>query len=297
MMSKCLFALPQSASRTDILCRALDAEQGHIDMRRFPDGETYLRIATDTKGKVAILVSSLEQPDPKLLPLIFAADALRDLGASKVGLVAPYLAYMRQDHRFQPGEAITSRTFAKVLSNHFDWLVTVDPHLHRFASLEEIYTTPVRVVHAAPQIGDWIQANVMKPLVIGPDSESEQWVAQVAARAGAPYVVCSKTRLGDRDVRIAIPDLSIYRDCHPVLIDDVVSSGRTLLVALARLREMGFGKADCAVIHPLFAQDAFNRLSAVCGRIVSTDTIIHPSNAISMMNDIADAVRDLCDAM
>ena len=106
------------------------------------------------------LVCTLDRPDAKMLPLLFAAAAARELGASQVGLVAPYLAYMRQDRRFKPGEAVTSREFARLLSGAFDWLVTVDPHLHRYASLAEIYRIPTRVVHAAPLISQWIRTRI-----------------------------------------------------------------------------------------------------------------------------------------
>jgi len=140
------------------------------------------------------------------LPLLFAADTARDLGARRIGLVAPYLAYMRQDIRFHAGEAVTSRTFAAILSRHLDWLVTVDPHLHRYHELSEIYRIPTQVVHAAPFLASWIKRNVARPLIIGPDLESEQWVSQVAADADAPFLVCEKIRSGDRHVTISIPN-------------------------------------------------------------------------------------------
>ena len=139
-----------------------------------------------------MLVCTLDRPDDKFLPLVFAAAAARDLGAHGSALSAPYLAYMRQDRRFQPGEAVTSTYFAKLLSSQIDWLVTVDPHLHRRGSLAEIYSIPTQVMHAAPLISDWIRSEVKMPLLIGPDSESEQWVAAVARDAGAPHVVLQK---------------------------------------------------------------------------------------------------------
>ena len=123
---------------------------------------------------------------------MFAAGAARDLGASLIVLVAPYLAYMRQDKRFHTGEAITSRTFASMLSAAVDGLVTVDPHLHRYHALDEIYRVPTRVVASAPAIARWVRKNVANPLLIGPDTESEQWVAAVARDAGAPGIVLQK---------------------------------------------------------------------------------------------------------
>jgi ribose-phosphate pyrophosphokinase len=133
---------------------------------------------------------------------------------------------MRQDIRFHAGEAVTSRTFAAILSRHLDWLVTVDPHLHRYHALSEIYRIPTQVVHAARLLASWIKRNVARPLIIGPDLESEQWVSQVAADADAPFLVCEKIRSGDRDVTISIPNAPAFLDRQPVLVDDIASSGR-----------------------------------------------------------------------
>src|SRR3569832_2014110 len=99
---------------------------------------------------------------------------------------------MRQDVRFHPGEAVRSRTFARLLSSSFDGLVTVDPHLHRWHSLSQLYPIASRVVPAAPAIAEWIRANVADPIVVGPDAESAQWVAEVARLVGVPHLVMEK---------------------------------------------------------------------------------------------------------
>lgn len=112
----------------------------------------------EVQGCHIALVAQLPDPDRSIPSLLFLAHALRDLGAARVGLVAPYLPYMRQHARFKPGEAITSVAFAKIISAAFDWLVTVDPHLHRRASLDEIYTIPSEVVPSAPAIAVLVQA-------------------------------------------------------------------------------------------------------------------------------------------
>ena len=286
-----LFALSGSEALAQPLSAALDAEVGTIEHRQFPDGETYLRVVSDISDREVILLSSLDHPDAKLLPLLFAADTARDLGARRIGLVAPYLAYMRQDIRFHAGEAVTSRTFAAILSRHLDWLVTVDPHLHRYHELSEIYRIPTQVVHAAPFLASWIKRNVARPLIIGPDLESEQWVSQVAADADAPFLVCEKIRSGDRDVTISIPNAPAFLDRQPVLVDDIASSGRTLTEAARQLVGMGFARPDCVVVHPLFAGDAAQVLGGLVERIVSTNAVAHASNDIDVMPAIAEAVR------
>src|SRR3546814_748198 len=185
-------------------------------------------------------------PYTTLFRSVFAADAARDLGVREVTLVAPYLSYMRQDRRFQLGEAVSSKSFARLVSATFDRLVTVDPHLHRYPALSTLYTIPDITLHAAPALADWIAAHVEAPLLIGPDEESEQWVSAIAARVGAPFTVLRKVRHGDRSVDVEVPDLGAWRGRQPVLADDIASSGRTLIEAARKVALQGFAKPVCA---------------------------------------------------
>ncbi|RAN38163.1 ribose-phosphate pyrophosphokinase [Hyphomonas pacifica] len=274
--------LPGNTAMASELARLTGGELGTLAVRRFPDEETYVRIETDVRGKHVDLVCTLARPDPQLTGLLFAAATARELGAESVGLIAPYLAYMRQDRRFSEGESVSARHFARMLSSVFDRLVTVDPHLHRIHDLGEIFPIATRVVHAAPALADWIWQNVENPLVIGPDSESEQWVSDVASRAGAPYLVLSKTRHGDRDVEIAAPGLADWAGRQPVLIDDIVSSGRTMIEAARHFHSAGFPKPVCVVVHAIFADQSYATLQTVASRIVSTNSVRHPSAEISI---------------
>lgn len=270
----------------EIIARALaeraNADLGAIETRRFPDGEAYVRILSVVKDREVEFVCTLARPDEQILSLIFAAATARELGAARVNLIAPYLAYMRQDKRFKEGEAISSAHFARLLSQSFDGLVTVDPHLHRRADLGEIFSIATRVEHAAPLLADWIKDYVREPLVVGPDEESEQWVAAVAGRAGAPHIVSKKTRRGDRDVSIELPDLSGLRGRRAVLVDDIVSSGRTMIETARKLATAGMAKPVCVAVHALFADQSYAELLSLCERVVSTDTVPHASNAISV---------------
>lgn len=285
-----ILPLPGNETFARHLAEAGGWELGHIETRRFPDGESYVRILSDVADRPVDLVCTLARPDDGFLRLAFAADAARALGASEVTLIAPYLSYMRQDRRFQPGEAVTSKTFARVLSSTFDRLVTVDPHLHRYPVLSALYTIPADTLHAAPLLADWIAAEVDQPLIIGPDEESEQWVSAIARRITAPYAVLRKIRHGDRNVDVELPDLSEWKARCPVLVDDIASSGRTLIEAARKLPSQGFQKPICAVVHGVFAEDSYERLKALADRIVSTDSIPHESNAIQLAPLIARAI-------
>jgi ribose-phosphate pyrophosphokinase len=232
------------------------------------------------------LVESLARPDAKIAPLLFAADAAMSLGAARVGLIAPYLCYMRQDRRFQPGEAITSRSFARLVSESFDWLVTVDPHLHRYKSLGEIYAIPAAALHAGPLLADWIKAHVRQPVIVGPDAESAQWVSAVAGRCGAPWRVLDKQRQGDRSVIVAPPRDWPIAGAATVLVDDIVSSGETIAQAA---RVLG-GRPLCVAIHAVLADGAAARLADAGVKLVATDSIPGPFAAIPLPPLIAPAV-------
>jgi len=294
-MTPLVYVLPGYESLGAALLKDLGADRGDISVRRFPDGESYIRLLTAPKGRAVIFVCGLDRPNDKSIELYFAACAAHELGAASIGVVAPYLAYMRQDARFNEGEAITSVYFAKWVSQFADWLVTVDPHLHRHSSLDGIYSIPSVVVSSTAAISHWIRTQVSNPLIVGPDAESAQWVEQIAARVGCPVVVLHKERLGDHEVRVSLPDIRPWRECTPVLVDDIVSTARTMLAAIAQLRAASMQQPPvCIGVHALFSADAHAALlNAGIGRIVTCNTVKHPSNAIDVFPDIANAVRSI----
>ena len=220
------------------------------------------------------------------------ADAARAQGARRIGLVAPYLGYMRQDKAFHPGEAITSVTFARLLSGAVDWIVTLDPHLHRYPTLASVYSIPSIVASAAKPIASWIRDNLDDPVLVGPDEESSQWVARIAELAHVRSTVLRKKRSGDFNVTIAAEGLSAIDGGTPVIIDDIASSARTMIEAVRVLREAGQRPPICVAVHPIFAGDAYDKLNAAGpAAIVSTNAVTHASNAIDVSTEIATSIE------
>ena len=292
MTAPLLIAMPGNEAMTRALAQTLGAEMGQLDMHAFPDGETYLRFATELATRTLVIVCTLDRPNDKILPLLFAAATARELGAAKIGLVAPYLAYMRQDRRFKPGEAVTSRQIAQLLSNAFDWLVTVDPHLHRYGSLGDIYRIPTRVVHAASLISEWIREHVANPLIIGPDNESEQWVSAVAKDASAPYTVLEKVRRGDRDVEISVKNQAAIEGRTPVFVDDIISSGRTMIEAVHTIRPRGTASPICIAVHGVFADNSDVLLAQAGARVVTSNSIPHRTNDIDVVTILVSSINE-----
>lgn len=264
-----------------------------IGRHRFPDGEWRLRLPPALPPRVVVW-RTLDRPNEKLVELLLVARAARELGAQHLTLVAPYLAYMRQDMAFHPGEVVSQRIVGRFLADLFDALITVDPHLHRVATLQEAApVTQAVVLSGAPLLADHVAQRRGDVLLLGPDEESLQWVAQAARRHGWSHAVCRKVRHGDRDVRIALPEVPVAGRAV-VLMDDVASSGHTLAEAAHLLRAAGAASVDVAVTHALFAEGAQALVQAAgVETIWSTDCIAHPTNAVSIAPAVAQALNAL----
>ncbi len=264
-----------------------------IQQHQFPDQETCITTNWPCNGKNIYLLTSIEHPDKKILPLIFAAQNLKKKGAKAVYLIAPYLPYMRQDKAFNPGEGISANYFAKLISCFFDGLVTIDPHLHRIKNLSEVYSIPTYVSHAAPAIADWIKQHIENPLIIGPDSESEQWIEATAKIYNLPFMALDKIRKGDKSVEIQIKDLSQWANKTPVLVDDIISSGHTIIETCKHLKTLKFTRPAVIAIHGIFAQDAYQTLIPYCKTICTTNSILHDSNTIDISEILSAGIIDL----
>lgn len=272
----------------------LNLALGEHVQRQFPDGESYLNIISDVAGQDVVVLCQLHQPNNKLIDLMLFAETAKQQGAKTVSLVAPYLAYMRQDKKFQPGECITSRHISTWISERFDSIITIDPHLHRYHRLNEIYSIPNTVLHATDLMADYIRQYISMPLVIGPDSESEQWANAVAQQAGCDSIVLTKVRNGDHDVEVSLPELENYPNHQPVLIDDIISTGKTMIKAAENIVSLGGKPPICICVHPVFAEGAIEEMAlADIAEVISCDTIIHENNKITVVDKLAQAIIDM----
>jgi ribose-phosphate pyrophosphokinase len=284
-----------------------------VETHRFPDGESLVRLQAAPPR--AIIVRSLDRPNDKLVELHLLADNLRRRGARSLTLVAPYMAYMRQDMAFRPGEAVSQEIIGRWLAGLFDRIVCMDPHLHRTPTLGPIFPG-IRAdsVSAAPLLGAWVaEISVPTPEVplvtLGPDEEAEPLIAQAAEGAQAwlrrvrgldeataarsILSACGrKVRRGDRDVSITLPATPSVQGCKVALIDDVISSGGTMM-ELARLARLaGAVSIVAAATHALFPPEnlaAFTK--AGIERMGSVSTVAHPVHAISAAPLLAQCLR------
>ncbi len=264
------------------LARAARLPYAEVDIHTFPDGESRLLLPENMPSRVAFC-RSLDHPNNKLLELILAAASAREQGVEHCTLVAPYLCYMRQDKAFMPGEVVSQRIIGKLIADYFTEVLTVDAHLHRIAHLSEAIPAGVAMnLKATQPMAHFLATQFDNPLLFGPDQESEQWVAAIAAHEKLDYVVASKQRFGDKDVVVKLPSAQ-YQGRDIVLLDDVASTGRTLEVAARELESHAPASISVLVTHALFVGDAQQRLAAAgVVNIWSCDSISHQSNVVHL---------------
>lgn len=287
-----LHAFPDEAQPAYALARALGIECKFVDVHVFPDGEV-LPTAPET-APTTIVYRSLARPADKLVPLLLACDAWRRAGARRLILVAPYLCYLRQDSVFTPGQPISQNVIGTLLGDRFDRIVTVDAHLHRTPEISAVFPqTTAANLSATPLIATWLKRTYPAvDLVVGPDVESEPWVRQVADALGVAYRLFSKTRLGDSEVRLALQTPADFAGRSVALVDDICSSGGTLIKAAETLKAAGARAIAACVTHALFDAEVERGLRAAgVTAIASTDSVIHPTSAISLAPLLANALR------
>lgn len=293
MMPVALHSFEHGESHARELASKLGLDVHLIDVHTFPDGES--RIGISGSARTSLVYCPLDRPNTRLVDLMLAADALRRAGTRRLVLVAPYLCYMRQDKAFHEGEAVSQQAVARFLSSLFDRVVTVDAHLHRVSSLAEVFPDiEAENLIAADTIARFAAERGIgeDTLVAGPDEEAAQWVGRLAAALGVPAITGKKARRGDREVEIVFPDLDL--EGRSVLIaDDIVSSGGTVLSAIAAMKARGAISVRVAITHALFDTDVYERmLNAGADAVWSTTSVPHPTNAISLAGLLGEALHN-----
>ena len=265
------------------------------EIKRFPDGEKYVRITGNVNGKtVAVIQSFYHQPDEFLIEYFLMVDTLKDLGAKRVLGVVPYFAYARQDERFKPGEAVSFKIVTKLIEEvGTDEIYTVDTHLHRVEQLSEIFRIPAHNLTAVPLLAQYIKKNfeLTNPIVIGPDEEAEQWAKVAAKELEAEYDVLEKERLGPSEVRIKTRELDV-KNRDIVIVDDIISTGGTMVEAIKMLKEHGAKNIIAACTHPILVQNALTKIyQAGALAVIGTDTVPSSISFVSVAPVIAEALR------
>jgi ribose-phosphate pyrophosphokinase len=286
-------SLPSSVEDAARLALRLDLPMHRIDQHSFPDGE--IRLTIGPASPTAIIYASLDHPNDKLVALLFAAEALRRGGCKRIILLSPYLCYMRQDAAFREGEAISQKAVGHLLAGIADRIITVDAHLHRIHEIATVFPGIEAVnLSAMPVIAETLRREGIDPatVVIGPDAESRRWVSDLANRVGVSHAVARKTRRGDRSVEIGFDEPGLIAGRPALMIDDIVSSGGTMMACAKALAAAGATAIDAIVTHALFPATLRHDMALAGIRSIrSTHSVPHPTNAFILDDLYVSALR------
>ena len=286
-------SLPCSAGDARRLASLLGVPFREIALHRFPDSE--MRVKVGRAAATTIIHASLDQPNDKLIALLFAAEALKRAGTKRLVLLAPYLCYMRQDIAFSEGEAISQKAVGQLIATIADRIITVDAHLHRTHDIRTVFPgIEAENLSAMPAIANTLHASGIDPatIVVGPDAESGPFVNELAGRLGLMSLVAQKIRRGDNSVEISFADPALVSGWPVLLVDDVVSSGGTLIACAKALAAAGATTIDAVVTHALFPNALVTSFeNAGIRSLRSTTSVSHPTNAISLDDVLAAALR------
>ena len=280
------------------LSQLMGLELVSVEIKKFPDGETYVRILGEVSGRDVVYINSLQRsPNESLIETLLTLDALRDLGAARLIAVIPYMSYARQDSRFNPGEAISVQTIAKLFkSMRLDHLVTVDMHLHRITDPSSLFGANFHNITGVRELAKYIKRNysVENTVVIGPDEEAEQWAKIMAEDLGGlEYGVLKKTRLTAEKVAVVAEGLNVQGK-NVIIVDDIISTGGTIVEAVNTLRNLGAREIYVTTVHPLLIGNAYAKLLRLNLRdLVGTNSVLSPISKVSIAPAIGEKIMEI----
>jgi ribose-phosphate pyrophosphokinase len=265
-----MYIIGGTASKTvaEELASMLKIPLANTISKRFPDDEFYFRILDDIKGKKVIIVQTT-YPDPNLVELLLIQNAVEEAGAKEITVVIPYYGYARQDTKFQDGEAISAKALAGLISLNADRVITVDPHKEHIL---DFFSTSAFSCTAVPEIAKYLKQKGID-MILAPDKGALDRAKQASEIIKCDFDYMEKTRIDGSTVEMK-PKKLRAENKTVAIVDDIISTGGTMALAIKELKKQGAKKVYVACTHGLFAGEAIKKLtSAGCDEIIATDTI------------------------
>lgn len=254
---------------------------------RFPDGECYTRIDSEALNDDVVIVQNT-YPDSNMIEMFLLQDAVKKMGSKSITLVIPYFGYARQDRVFKPGEPESAKVMIKHLGIMCDRVFTVDIHKE---SVLDYFDCPHKDLKAAPAIAEYFRSKGID-LVLSPDVGAKDRAKAVGDEMGVPYDHLEKVRLSGSDVKIS----PAHMDCtgkNILIVDDMISTGGTIVAAKRALNEAGATNVSVACTHGLFVNNALEKLTGnSLGAVLCCNTLENEVSHISVAEIIADALKE-----
>ncbi|HCR04190.1 MAG TPA: ribose-phosphate pyrophosphokinase [Gemmatimonadetes bacterium] len=266
-------------------------------IRQFADGELFVRIDKNARGRDVIILQPTNAPAENMVELLLLIDAAKRASAARVTAVVPYFGYGRQDRKDQPRVAIGAKLMANLMvAAGTDRVVSIDFHQHQ---IQGFFDIPVDHLYAAPVFTRFFREKGLKDLVVvAPDVGSAKMARGYSKRLGATFAIIDKRRSGPNasEVMNVVGDVE-GRTC--ILTDDMVDTGGTIANAVHALKDRGADKVYAVATHALFSGSAAKNLSATpLEEFVVTNTIHIPEErrfpqltVLSVGGLLADAIR------
>ena len=284
-----MFVVGGSASQllSKELAKSLRAKLANVEIKRFPDDECYVRIDEDLDDQEVFLVQT-SWPDRNIVELFLLQDAIKEFDVDSLTTVVPYFGYARQDKQFKPGEPISARAIARLIQMNTDEFITVDVHAPSVTDWFE--GKSAKNVVAYPEIGKYLKGKGIE-LILSPDEGRADNAKRVADVVNCEADFLVKERLDGETVKMT-PKRLDAKGKKVAIVDDIISTGGTIVKAAEQLRKQGAAKIYAVCTHGVFAGNAIPKLEAVCDDICTTDTIENPKTCISVAPQIARIARD-----
>lgn len=266
------------------LAKVLAADFVAAEVTTFADGEVYVRVPGDVRDEATVLVQT-SWPNDRLVELFLLEDALADMGPSELHVVVPYFAYGRQDKRFEPGEAVSSRAVARRLEDDADRILTVDVHDERVMTYFDV---PAVNVSGMPALARRFR-ELGTDMVLAPDENAARHAKRVGELIGIPWDFLVKERLDSWTVETEEKVLEV-KGRRVAIVDDVVSTGGTMVSAARIVQEQGAQGLVAGCVHGLFVGGAKERLQ-IFDAVVATDTVVSEHSQVSVAPEVAQALR------
>jgi len=279
---------PSSPKVGERVAQIIGAKKVGVDYKNFPDGESYIRLTEVVKGEEVVLVhTTYPQPDKRVLELLLLINALKDLGATKVKVVVPYMAYSRQDTRFRDGEAVSINTIFRLIeAAGADEFYTVD--IHKEFSLGE-FKIKAKNLYATEVIAEYLKGmGLHEPYILSPDKGALDIARRIGKRLGTEYGNFEKARDRTTGAITVKGDRVDARERDVVITDDLISTGGTIANACRILKEGGARRVIAVCSHPLLVAGAYERMKgAGLDEVLGTDTVDSEVSKISVAPLIA----------
>ncbi|WP_048148868.1 ribose-phosphate diphosphokinase [Palaeococcus ferrophilus] len=251
------------------------------EIKSFPDGERYVRVPGEGK-EVTVVQSTFRPQNEHLIELLLLGDALRERGFERLRAVVPYLAYSRQDRVTKEGEPVSVRAVMRAIGLYYDELYVFDLH-----NPETLRYFPGKAVNLSPAkaIADYFREKLGDGLVLAPDRGALGRAEAVARELGLEFSHFEKKRVSPTEVQMWPVDVDVDGK-NVLIVDDIISTGGTMVRAANLLREMGAEKIFVAATHGVFAEGAIERVSGAVDELAVTNSIPTPVSRISLVNEI-----------